>query len=324
MMHEELKNEVRFRESVKSKNGKFYKKHLFSIPKLPNGEWGSLHYPFIYQGGANILLDSLKDKSINLILTDPPYGITQNRWDEKPRWEKNAEKYNRVLKDTGLIAICGTAPNLIDVFNAFKPYFEFRYDVVWVKGAGTAMWVSNYKPLRTHENIYVFSKKGAKVSDTTFNLKMIGVKDKKYTIKRTITTTNQGKWDGVKFESKSDGIRFPTSVPPIELGGVGGGNKEYAGIATQKPEKLMEFFIRGLSNINDTILDPYLGSGTTAKVAMENCRMCIGAEIDPKNYDILEERLLKVKNKFNHKKIIWRHENDFCKKPLQNAIGDWV
>jgi len=321
---EELKKEVRFRKWEKNKNGKRYQKKLFSIPKLENGKWAALQYPFIYQGSANALLDSLKNKSINLILTDPPYGTTQNRWDEKPKWEKIAKQYNRVLKDNGLIAIFGTAPNLIDVFNGFKEHFEFRYDIVWVKGAATAMWVSNYKPLRTHENIYVFSKKGVKVSDTTFNIKLIGQKDKKYIMKRTIKTTNQGKWAGAKFESKSDGIRFPTTIPPIELKGVGGTDKEYLGFPTQKPEKLIEFFILGLTNPNDKILDPYLGSGTTAKVAMETCRQCIGAEIDPKNFPILEKRLQSVKNKFNHDKLNWQHTNGFLKDSLKNMIGGWT
>ena len=249
-------------------------------------------FPFIYQGSADMLVDSLKDKTVNLILTDPPYGITQNRWDEKPRWKEIAKQYNRILKDNGLIAIFGTVPNIIDIYNEFQEFFDFRYDIVWVKGAKTAMWMSNFKPLRTHENIFVFCKKNTKPTATTFNIKQIGEKGKPYTIKRTIATTNQGNWNNKKFESQSDGIRFPVSVP-----GVGGSDKEYLGVPTQKPEKIIELLIRGLSNPNDVVCDPYLGSGTTAKVAMEHARLCIGAEVDPKHYPIIKKRLKTIKDR---------------------------
>lgn len=300
------------------KNGK--KREILSISKISDGMPPILPVPFIYQGTSDILIDGLKDKSIDLILTDPPYGITQNRWDEKPVWASLAKRYNRILKDNGLIAIFGTVPNIIDVYNSFQDFFDFRFDIIWVKGSATAMWVSNYKPLRTHENIYVFSKKDVDLSKTTFNVKMMGERGKAYTIKRTVTTTNQGNWKNIKFVSKSDGLRFPVSVPAIEIGGIGGVDKEYLKVPTQKPEKLIEFFIRGLTNPSDTVCDPYLGSGTTAKVAMENARLCIGAELDPKMYPIIKKRLKQVKNHYAGKNIRWKYTNGFLKESLKNMM----
>lgn len=220
MWLEELKTTCRLREEKKDKTGKSYIKTVLTIPKTKDGEIPKFQYPFIYQGSADILVDNLNDKCIDLILTDPPYGITQNRWDEKPQWEKIAEQYERVLKDNGLIAIFGTVPNIIDVYNTFREFFDFRYDIVWVKGVKTAMWSSNFKPLRTNENIFVFCKKNTKPTKTTFNIKQIGEKGNPYTIKRVITTTNQGDWTNKQFESKSDGIRFPVSV--VSIPGVGG------------------------------------------------------------------------------------------------------
>ncbi len=60
MHFEERKNYVRFRKDLKDKNGKWYQKTIFKIPKLPNGKWAPLHFPFIYQGSSNILIENIK------------------------------------------------------------------------------------------------------------------------------------------------------------------------------------------------------------------------------------------------------------------------
>lgn len=299
----------------KDKNGKWFIRTIAKFGKTKP----DFKIPFIYRGMCDDLISSIKDKSINLILTDPPYSITQNKWDIKPDWKVMAKEYERILKDNGLIVIFGTIPNIIEVYNNFISFFELRFDINWVKGSASAMWVSNYKPLRTHETIFVFSKKDIDLKETTFNLKLIGEKDKPYTMKRKLTSTNQGEWKNTQFETKSDGIRFPTST--IEISGVGSGHKEYVGFPTQKPEKLMEFFIRGLSNVNDIILDPYLGSGTVAKVSMENCRYCIGSEIDPISYPIIKKRLKKAIQQYD---VDWKTDDSILQFQLKNMMESMI
>lgn len=300
-------------QKQRDKSGKWFDRTIIKFGKTKP----EFKLPFVYRGVAEDLVSSLKDKSVDLILTDPPYGITQNKWDVKPEWNLISKEYNRILKDNGLIVIFGTVPNIIDVYNTFQKLFDFRFEMIWIKGSATAMWVSNYKPLRTHENIYIFSKKNVNLSKTTFNIKIVGKKDKAYTIKRTITTTNQGDWKNVKFTSKSDGIRFPVSVLPIDIKGVGGTNKEYLNVPTQKPEELIEFFIRGLTNPNDVVLDPYLGSGTVAKVASENCRLCVGSEIDIKMYPIIQKRLKTVIKKYD---VSWGTNTNIFKNQIKNMM----
>jgi len=281
----------------------------------------SFHIPFIYRGCAEDLISSLKNKSINLILTDPPYGITQNRWDIKPDWKQTAEQFNRILKDNGQIAIFGTIPNIIDVFNGFQELFDFRFEIIWNKGKKTAMWTSNYLPLRTHENIFVFKKKDIEVSNLIFNLKLIGKKEEPYQWKRAKGSSNYGEWDE-GYITKSDGIRYPISI--INENGLGGNDKEYLNFPTQKPEKLIEFFIRGLTNPNDVVADPYLGSGTIAKIAMENARLGLGAEIDPYCFPIIEKRLKSVIKHYNGKNIRWQLTNGFLKQSLPNMTEGWT
>ena len=70
-------------QKQKDNNGKWFDRTIASFGKNKP----IFHIPFIYRGSADDLIQNLKDKTINLILTDPPYGLTQNKWDIKPNWE---------------------------------------------------------------------------------------------------------------------------------------------------------------------------------------------------------------------------------------------
>ena len=82
------------KESQQNQNGKWFNRTIASFGKTKP----KFSIPFIYRGHADDLIKNLKDKSIDLILTDPPYGLTQNKWDRAPIWEKQAKKYNDILK----------------------------------------------------------------------------------------------------------------------------------------------------------------------------------------------------------------------------------
>ena len=81
----------------------------------------------------------------------------------------------------------------------------------------------------------------------------------------------------------------------------------------------MEFFIRGMTDINDVVLDPYLGSGTTAVAAMRNLRMCIGAELDPVSFPIIKKRILLEKKQYEVK---WINKNGFLSVNLPNMLEE--
>ena len=75
-------NRLRTRE--KDKNGKIYKKTIINFGKIKP----IFQLPFIHRGCCEDLLSSLKDNCIALILTDPPYGLTVNKWYIAPNWKK--------------------------------------------------------------------------------------------------------------------------------------------------------------------------------------------------------------------------------------------
>lgn len=309
-------------EKQKDKNGKWFNRTIACFGKTkPN-----FRIPFIYRGCAEDIISSLKDNCINLILTDPPYGLTDNKWDIAPDWKQISKEYNRVLTNNGQIAIFGTIPNILDIYHGFEELFDFRYDCVWYKGTKTAFGLTTNKTMRTHENIFIFKKKNCDVEETIFNLSNgqtppIGKKGKPYIAKKGGDSSNYNLNDNNKqiITINKKGYRQPESV--IFEGGIGGSGKEYLGFPTQKPERVMEFFIRGLTKPNDTILDPYLGSGTTAKVSMENARMCIGSEIDPVTFPIITKRLRQIMKHFN---IGWQQENGFLKDHIKSMTEGWT
>jgi len=126
----------------------------------------------------------LPDSSIDLFLCDLPYGCLTNKphadgtegkskggknysattgcaWDVKIDLNLFWEQVERLMKDdhTPIIHFCNTKFG-VDLINS-KPSW-FRYDIVWSKSNGVGFLSANKMPLRSHENIYVFAKKGAR------------------------------------------------------------------------------------------------------------------------------------------------------------------
>jgi len=102
-------------------------------------------------------MKTIPDKSIDLILCDPPFQITANKWDVALPMKEMFEQYDRIIKDNGAIILFGCMPFTCDLINAYRK--NFRYTLVWDKGIGTDFLNANRKPIRSHEDIVVFYKK---------------------------------------------------------------------------------------------------------------------------------------------------------------------
>ena len=103
------------------------------------------------------LLKSLPDASVDLMLQDTPFGVTQNEWDVKPNFQMLWPEWERVIKDNGAIVLFGSQP-----FTTTLNYSNlklFRYEWVWIKNNSTGFQLANKMPLKKHENISVFYKK---------------------------------------------------------------------------------------------------------------------------------------------------------------------
>ena len=250
------------------------------------------YIPKIVQGYCENLIKEIPEGSVNLLIDDPPYGITKNNWDKEPKWKEIAELYDYVLNDNGLIYIFGKQPMLSNVMEAFKKYFDFRFELIWNKKNNP--WVSNFMPIPIHENIFVFKKKRFPVEKTKFYIertKEKGEPYKKYR-KPEDKSPTQGKYKK-DYLTVNNGWRFPKSI--LEIIPVNGERKECCGFSTQKPSRLLEWIISASSDPGDLILDPHAGSGSTCMSAYKMCRKSIGIELNPDNFQLIGTRLNEIR-----------------------------
>ena len=244
----------------------------------------------LYQGDCLKILSDLDPGSIDLILTDPPYGTTQCKWDSVIPLREMWECLKYVTYDRTPIALFGSEPfsSKLRVSNLKM----FKYDWVWIKDKKTGHLNCKKQPLRDHENISVFYKKQP-------NYKPL-LTDK---IAKNIRPDTRGKQPEQYSESNKNAKRtipldkaYPTQS--LKYGNCSG-KKSYH--PTQKPVALLEYLIKTYTNEGDTVLDFTMGSGSTG-VACENLnRKFIGIELEEKYFDIAVKRIIDTRRQTKFK-----------------------
>lgn len=228
------------------------------------------------------LLKSLPTGGIDLLLQDPPYGVTQNLWDQEPPLLLLWPEWERVIKENGAILFFSQQPFTSKLVLSNPDLF--RYDLVWYKPLGSGFLNANRMPMRNHEHILVFYKKSP-----VYNPQMgVGIR-KRGKRRYNRTGSNYGKFStqgsAQSFDDK--GLRFPQSV--IEI--TNGDRTIESFHPTQKPLDLMRYLIRTYSNEGAIVYDGYFGSGTTAEACVVENRGFIGSEINPVYYQHAVRRI---------------------------------
>jgi DNA modification methylase len=219
-----------------------------------------LHNEILYNDYKE-LTDTILDKSVDLILIDPPYNVTQNDWDVPIDLSDMWKRIKRIIKPGAAVIITAQQPFTTDLIVSNRDMF--RYDLIWIKkGKATGFLNANRMPLRSHEHILVFYD-----SLPTYNpQKSVGsVNHSKGSHHRgkKQTNNNYGKFNQ-EFQSSPTNDKFPISVvefksvhPPVH--------------PTQKPVALFEYLIKTYSNEGNLVVDFFGGSGTTA-IASHNLK----------------------------------------------------
>jgi len=259
-------------------------------------------YPMLLKGDCLELMKTLPEKSVSLFVCDLPYGCLTNKlhadgsegkskgglmysaksgcsWDIKIDLEKFWEQVKRLAKDdhTPVIHFCNTrfGAELI----ASNPSW-FRYDLVWSKSNGVGFLSANKQPLRSHENIYVFSKKGSYYQriDLKGDFPAGGGGRSKSNVYPSL--------EGIpNLGTTKEGVRCVKSV--IEIA-----NKKIKnGHPTQKPAELYKWLIERYSKEGDVVLDPTAGSFTSVEVAAGLNRKAIGMEMDEGFFEKAKKKL---------------------------------
>lgn len=238
---------------------------------------------YLKQGNCLELLKELPDNSIDLCLNDPPFGITDAKWDVQLPFEQYWTELQRVCKPNAAIIMfaAGKFTHLLAMSN-FKNY---RYSLVWQKNCPVGFLNSHRMPLRIHEDILVFYKKLPTYNPVKSYGHTTYVKNHRgYTEVYDKYSTNKS--------ICSDGSRFPTSV--LKFNCVHNSGVRYH--PTEKPVPLLEYLIKTYSNEGDIVLDPTMGSGSCAVAAMNLKRRFIGYEIDNKYYQVTRARIASPEN----------------------------
>lgn len=232
----------------------------------------------LIKGDCLIEMTNIKDKSIDMILCDLPYGSTCCDWDIIIPFKDLWKQYSRIIKDNGAILLFGAEPfssrlRLSNIDN-------YKYDWIWDKIKGTGFLNAKKQPMRNHELISVFYKK-----QCIFNpQKTYGHEKKESYRSGDMQTDVYGKMKNNYTYSSTE--RYPRSIQIFSTD-----TQNTSLHPTQKPVNLLRYFIFTYTNKGDTVLDNCMGSGSTGIACLETKRNFIGIEKDPDIYKTAETRI---------------------------------
>jgi site-specific DNA-methyltransferase (adenine-specific) len=237
----------------------------------------------LWIGDAVAWMREIESESVDLVFADPPYNIRKAEWDTFESQQKYVEwsllwigQAARVLKPTGTLYVCGFSEILADIKLPAQRYFRGCRWLVWhyknKANLGTD-WG------RSHESILHFRKS----KDFTFNIDEVRIPYGEHTLRypehpQAVTSLygkgNNGKKNHIwqphpKGAKPKDVLEIPTTC---------NGMHEKTPHPTQKPEELLRQFVLASSNVGALVVDPFLGSGTTAVVAEQLKRKWQGCD----------------------------------------------
>jgi site-specific DNA-methyltransferase (adenine-specific) len=228
----------------------------------------------LYNDDCFNILPTLKEKSVDLVLVDLPYGQTNCDWDVQIDLEKMWNELKRCCtKNCVYVFFCTTkfGHKLIKSNEKW-----FRYDLVWEKSIAVGFLSANKMPLRIHEMIYVFKNVGG-----IYNPQKVA--GKPYTSSKNKPCEIYGTQRNITINNTGD--RYPKSIIKIP-----NPNKKSLHF-TQKPVEICEWLIKTYSNEGDTVLDFTMGSGSTGIGCLNTGRDFIGIEMNEEIFKIAGARI---------------------------------
>ena len=220
-------------------------------------------------------MKNMPESSIDLILCDLPYGVTEAKWDSLINFNDLWEQYHRIIKENGAIVLFAIQPFTTKLIHSNIKHF--RYCWYWKKNNPTGGAFSKLQPMRCIEDICVFYKHKPQYNPQGL------VKLDKPKINRPNKQTDIYVWRGK--ESIQKYTNYPKNL--LEFKGVSLGRLH----PTQKPVELLEYLVKTYTNEGDTVLDNCMGSGSTGEACINTNRKFIGIELDENYFNLAKKRL---------------------------------
>lgn len=233
-------------------------------------------------------MKEIPDGSIDLVLTDPPYGTTACSWDAVIPFEPMWAEIRRILKREHSAA----------VFTASQPFTSalvmsnvkwFRHEWVWIKNRGSNFANTIREPMKEHESVLVFAER-----KWTYNKQMQprtggGADRANYGVTFKTNSDNYREFD-IRENQQITEMRVPSSWQKFNTAA----GSEKTKHPTQKPVALMEYLVKTYTDEGDKVLDFTMGSGSTGVAAVNLGRKFIGIEKDPIYFSIAKQRIVDV------------------------------
>lgn len=237
----------------------------------------------LIHGDCLQVLRTIPPASVDMILTDLPYGVTGNSWDSALPYSEMWSCVNRVIRERSAIVLFGTQPfsSMLLASNVS----HFKHEWIWQKEKGVGFQIAKVRPMQEHEHILVFSKDGKSVN-------YYPIKKKRDTILKSKGASSFSATCPVRHlseQSYSYTDSYPTSIIKFSRDA----DKLHP---TQKPIALLEYLIKTYTQEGQTVLDFTCGSGSTGVACMRSGRDFIGIELDDNYFSIASQRIEDAKH----------------------------
>lgn len=232
----------------------------------------------LMQGDCLERMKEIPSGSVDMILTDPPYGTTACKWDSIIDLPLMWEQLNRIIKPNGAIVMTAAQPFTTTLIASNMKMF--RYCWVWEKSQATGFLNAWKMPLKATEDVCVFYK-----APPTYNPELSdkAPENIRPPSNRTKLSDCYGDFDLTKHKCPAN-----KSMPKTLLRF---NNAQGTTHPTEKPVALMEYLIKTYTNEGETVLDFTMGSGTTGVACANLNRSFIGIELDEDYFNAACERI---------------------------------
>lgn len=256
------------------------------------------------------VLATIPDDRAQLIFLDGPYGLGKADWDKFDSHTEYTDFYrpiflecNRVLKDGGALYVCGVSPRIHLLTPPLVELFTWKSEIIWVLNNPQGMGVNNW--VRATETILFVSKGKALFNKDAVRIPHLehysvwGMRYTESTVNRTSADIRAGQPYGLTGKQGHRSHPEGRACENIWLfqvphGAVSKNGRH--GHITEKPEGLLQRIILASSNPGDLVLDPFIGSGTTAVAALRLGRHFYGCDVSPEYVAIANSRIERVRN----------------------------
>ena len=237
---------------------------------------------YIKEGNCLELMKELPAACIDMVLCDPPYGVTACEWDRIIPFESLWQEYRRIVKRNGAIVLFAKEPFTSQLIMSNERGYKHKW--IWNKKLSGSFQLAKYMPLQIAEDIVVFTQKGERVNYYPQMRK--GLMRKRGGAAKT--NSSMGKGFILGYSNVSDEY-YPTNIVECIA------ERKDRLHPTQKPVELLEYLIRSYSQESELVLDNCIGSGSTAIACIRTGRHYIGYELCENYFRIAQERIEKYR-----------------------------